>query len=129
MKKKYILIIGYILSFIPMLFNQYGWGYGICEIKGIINITNPIGILSIISFFIGVLEMTKSNKANKLLVYFGTIGIVISELYNLFTWNYPNTSILNHILDFTHMVFPAYYIGIVSSILMVIFSFYYNEKK
>lgn len=48
MKKKIILSTMYILSFIPMLFNQYGFGIEITEIKGIINVANPIGILSII---------------------------------------------------------------------------------
>lgn len=127
MNKKIILSTMYILSFIPMLFNQYGFGIGITEIKGIINIANPIGILSIILFFIGVWNTNGNHKLNKILTFIGTMGIVVCEIYYLFTWNYPNTSISNHFSNFLSMTFPAYYIGLLASMLMVLFCLKFNK--
>lgn len=129
MKKKILLTVMYIISFIPMMFYQYGWGIGVSAIKGFINIINPVGILSIILFFLGVWDIIKNEKVNRIFTYVGTIGIVICEIYNLFTWNYPNTSIYNHVTNFLDMTFPAYYIGLIASILMVFFCFYFNKKE
>ena len=54
MNKKMILSIVFILSLIPMLFSQYGTIKGVQEASGILNLTNPIGIIAIILYFIGV---------------------------------------------------------------------------
>ncbi len=125
MKDKIILSIMYIFSFIPMLFNQYGFGVGITEIKGIINIANPIGFLLIILFFIGVWNTNGNHKLNKILTLIGTIGIVFCEIYFLFTWNYPNTTFKGHLLNFWKMTFPAYYIGLFVSLIMVLINVYF----
>ena len=52
--KRIILTILFIMSLLPMLMNQYGGLKGVQEISGLINLFNPIGIVSVIIFFIGV---------------------------------------------------------------------------
>lgn len=67
MNKKMILSIVFILSLIPMLFSQYGTIKGVQEASGILNLTNPIGIIAIILYFIGVWVNFKNEKINKYL--------------------------------------------------------------
>lgn len=50
MKKKMILSIAFLISLLPMLFNQYGGLKGVQEITGLINLLNPIGMVSVILF-------------------------------------------------------------------------------
>lgn len=48
MEKKVILTIIFIISLLPMLLNQYGGLKGVQEITGLINLFNPIGIISVL---------------------------------------------------------------------------------
>ena len=48
MKKKIILSIAFIISLLPMFLNQYGGLKGVQEITGLINLLNPIGMVSVI---------------------------------------------------------------------------------
>ena len=66
MKKKIILTVAFIISLLPMLLNQYGGMKGIQEISGLINLYNPIGIISVLLFIIGVWLPFKNNKINKI---------------------------------------------------------------
>ena len=84
-KKKIILTIAFVISLLPMLLNQYGGMKGVQEISGLINLFNPIGIISVLLFIIGVWVSLKNKKINKILGALGTIGIVISEMYKFFT--------------------------------------------
>lgn len=120
MKKKILLSVVFILSLIPMCFSQYGALKGVQEVSGIINLTNPIGFISIILYFIGVWTNLKSENINKYFPYFGMIGIILSELNNLLTWNYPNISYLNGIKNCFNMVFPMFYVGLIISIVMIV---------
>ena len=119
-KKKILLSIIFILSLIPMCFSQYGTKKGIQEVSGIINLTSPIGCIATILYFFGVWINFKNENINKYLPYLGMIGIILSELKNLFTWNYPNTSYLDGIELCLHMVFPMFYIGLAVSILLIV---------
>ena len=79
MKKKIILTIAFLISLLPMLLNQYGGMKGVQEISGLINLLNPIGIISMLVFFAGVWASFENEKTNKILGILGTIGIVVSE--------------------------------------------------
>ena len=81
MKKKIILSITFFFSLLPMLLKQYGGARGVQEISGIVNLFNPIGMISFILFFIGIWLPLKNKKTNKILGGLGLIGIVISEIY------------------------------------------------
>ena len=54
LKKKVKLTIVFALSLLPMLLSQYGGMRGIQEISGLINLTNPIGLLAVLLFLVGV---------------------------------------------------------------------------
>ena len=52
MRKKIILTVAFLISLLPMLLNQYGGMKGVQEISGLINLFNPIGIISVLSFIV-----------------------------------------------------------------------------
>lgn len=120
MKKKILLSVIFVLSLIPMCFSQYGGAKGVEEVSGIINLTNPIGFTAIILYFVGVWANFKNENINKYFAYFGMIGIILSELNNLLTWGYPNTSYLDGIKNCFNMVFPMFYVGLIISIILIV---------
>ena len=120
MKKKIILSVVFILSLIPMCFSQYGGLKGVQEISGIINLTNPIGFVAVILFFVGVWRIFKNTNIGKYFPYIAMVGIVLSELNNFLTWNYPNISYLDVIKNSFNMVFPMFYIGLIVSIAVIV---------
>lgn len=62
MKKKIILTTAFLISLLPMLFNQYGGRKGVQEISGLINLFNPIGIISVLLFITGIWVPLKTNE-------------------------------------------------------------------
>ena len=120
MKKKIILSVLFIISLAPMLLNQYGSAMGVQEISGLINLFNPIGIISTILFIIGVWIPFKNKRINKILGFIGVLGIVISEIYNFFTWHVKTITGEISFQNSINFVFPEFYIGLVISLVMVI---------
>lgn len=120
MKKKIILSVLFIISLAPMLLNQYGLARGVQEISGLINLFNPIGIISTILFIIGVWIPFKNKRINKILGFIGVLGIVISEIYNFFTWHVKTITGEISFQNSINFVFPEFYIGLVISLVMVI---------
>lgn len=128
MKKKTILSIAFIISLLPMLFNQYGGLKGVQEITGLINLLNPIGIMSVVLFAVGVWFPFKKQVVGKILAVSGTMGIVVSEVYNFFTWHVLTITgevSLQHSIRFA---FPEFYIGLVVSLVMVVAYFVIDKK-
>ncbi|UNT96808.1 hypothetical protein [Allobaculum mucilyticum] len=119
MKKKIVLTAVFLLSLVPMCFSQYGAIKGVQEVSGFINLTNPIGFLAILLYFAGVWMPSGSRKLRTCLSYAGMAGIVISELNNLLTWNYPNVSYADGIRNCFIMIFPMFYVGLITSIALV----------
>ena len=120
MKKKIILSVLFIISLAPMLLNQYGSARGVQEISGLINLFNPIGMISTILFIIGVWIPFKNKRINKILGFIGVLGIVISEIYNFFTWHVKTITGEISFQNSINFVFPEFYIGLVISLVMVI---------
>ena len=119
MKKKTILSIAFTISLLPMLLNQYGGAKGVQEITGLINLLNPIGIMSVILFAVGVWIPFRKRLVGKSLGALGTIGIVVSEVYQFFTWHVLTITgevNLQHSLQFA---FPEFYVGLLASLAMV----------
>lgn len=112
MKKKIILTIAFLISLLPMLLNQYGGMKGVQEISGLINLLNPIGIISMLVFLAGVWVSFKNKKINKILGILGTIGIVVSEIYEFFTWYIKNITGKMSIHNSMEFAFPEFYIFI-----------------
>ncbi len=128
MKKKIILSIAFIISLLPMFLNQYGGLKGVQEITGLINLLNPIGMVSVILFTVGVWFPFKEQVVGKSLGVLGTIGIVVSEIYKFFTWHVMNITGEVSIHKSIRFVFPEFYIGLVISILMVVTYFVIDKK-
>ena len=120
MKKKIILSVAFVISLLPMLMNQYGGMRGVQEITGLINLLNPLGIISVVLFVIGVWASFKKPIINTVLGALGTIGIVISEIYKFFTWHVMTITGEISIQNSIQLVFPEFYIGLAVSLIMVV---------
>lgn len=123
MKKKVILTTAFIVSLLPMLLSQYGGMKGVQEISGLMNLFNPIGIISVLLFIIGVWVSFKNKKINKILGGLGAIGIVVSEIYNFFTWHILTITGKKSLYNSIQFAFPEFYIGLAISVVIVIFYF------
>ena len=119
MKKKIILTIAFLSSLLPMLLNQYGGMKGVQEISGLINLLNPIGIISMLVFFAGVWASFENERTNKILSILGTIGIVVSEIYEFFTWHTMNITGKMSIQNSIEFAFPEFYVGLLISLIMI----------
>lgn len=119
MKKKIILTIAFLISLLPMLLNQYGGMKGVQEISGLINLLNPIGIISMLVFFAGVWASFENERTNKILSILGTIGIVVSEIYEFFTWHTMNITGKMSIQNSIEFAFPEFYVGLLISLIMI----------
>ncbi len=119
MKKRIVLSTAFLISLLPMLMNQYGGMKGVQEISGMINLLNPIGIVSVVLFAVGVWGPFNRPIINKSLGLLGTVGIVLSEIYKFLTWHVMNITgeiSIQHSIDFA---FPEFYIGLAVSLAMV----------
>lgn len=128
MKKKSILSIAFVISLLPMLLNQYGGRTGVQEITGLVNLLNPIGIVSVALFVVGVWVPFKNQIIGKILGAFGTLGIVASEIYKFFTWHVLTITGEISIQHSIRFAFPEFYIGLVVSLAMVVAYFVIHKK-
>lgn len=127
MTKKSTLTVIFMLSLLPMFLNQYGGSRSVQEITGLINLLNPIGIVSIIAFFTGVWVQFENNKINKILGAVGVIGIVVSEIFKFLTWHIQTITGEMSLQNSFRLAYPEFYIGLVISILMIVL--YFNIDK
>lgn len=128
MKKKSILTTAFLISLLPMLLNQYGAMKGVQEISGLINLLNPIGIISVALFITGVWAPFKNKKTNKILGGLGVIGIVISEIYKFLTWHILTVTGKMSIVTSVKFAYPEFYFGLIISLIMI-FVYFYIDKK
>lgn len=128
MKKKIILTAAFIISLLPMLLNQYGGRKGVQEISGLINLLNPIGIVSAVLFIIGVWAYFENKATNKILCTLGTVRIVVSEVYKFLTWYIPNITGKMSIQYSISYAFPEFYFGLAISVIMI-FVYLAADKK
>lgn len=122
-KTRVILAIAFGMSLIPMLLPQYGGCRGVQEISGIVNLLNPIGILSGLAFIVGMI------LKKKVLGLLGCLGIVTSEIYEFLTWHMMTISGKFSIDTSFRFAFPEFYIGLAVSVIMVIVYFYFAFWK
>lgn len=127
MKKKIILTTAFLISLLPMLFNQYGGSKGVQEISGLINLLNPIGIISVLLFFTGIWVPLKNKRINRVLGALGTIGIVASEIYEFFTWHIMNITGEMSFHNSVKLAFPEFYIGLAVSLMMMVVYFFFDK--
>lgn len=127
MKKKIILTTAFLISLLPMLFNQYGGSKGVQEISGLINLFNPIGIISVLLFITGIWVPLKNKRINRILGALGTIGIVASEIYEFFTWHIMNITGEMSFHNSVKLAFPEFYVGLAASLVMMVVYFFYDK--
>ena len=127
MKKKFILTTAFLINLLPMLFNQYGGMKGVQEISGLINLLNPIGIISVLLFITGVWVPFKNKWINRILGALGTIGIVASEIYEFFTWHIMNITGEMSFHNSIKLAFPEFYVGLAVSLMMMLVYFFYDK--
>lgn len=128
MKKKIALSITFLASLLPMLLNQYGGCKGVQEITGLVNLLNPIGIMAVALFVVGVWLPFKKQVFGKILGALGAIGIVVSEVYEFFTWHVLTITGEVSIQHSIRFAFPEFYIGLVVSLAMVVAYFVIDKK-
>ncbi len=125
--KQVILTILFIMSLMPMLLYQFGGMRGVQEISGLIILLSPITIVSIILFFLGIWFKFKNKITNKILGGIGIIGIVISEIYEFFTWYTIGITKDINLSNSINLAFPEFYIGLLISIIMVFIYFFIDK--
>lgn len=119
MNKKLVLSTAFLISLAPMLLCQYGGCRGVQELSGLLNLCNPIGVLSVLIFFAGAwLPLTK-KRLNTALCVLGSSGVVASEVYTFFTWHIRTISGKLSLQASLRLTYPEFYIGLVFSLLMV----------
>ncbi len=125
--KQVILTILFIMSLMPMLLYQFGGMRGVQEISGLIILLSPITIVSIILFFLGIWFKFKNKITNKILGGIGVVGIVISEIYEFFTWYTIGITKDINLSNSINLAFPEFYIGLLISIIMVFIYFFIDK--
>ena len=128
MKRKLSLTLAFAVSLLPMLLNQYGGRRGVQEITGFVNLLNPIGIPAVLLFLVGVWIPFKDQRIGKTLGALGTVGIVISEVYQFFTWHVMTVTGEVSLQHSVRFAFPEFYIGFAVSIAMVAAYFILDRK-
>ena len=127
MKRKMIWSVMFLASLLPMLLNQYGGMKGVQEISGLINLSNPIGIISVILYFFGVWASFTYETGSTLRLA-GTVGIVVSEVYRFLTWHVMTITGEVSLQNSIRFAFPEFYVGFAVSVAMVIVCCLLNEK-
>ena len=110
-----------------MLLYQFGGMRGVQEISGLIILLSPITIVSIILFFLGIWFKFKNKITNKILGGIGVVGIVISEIYEFFTWYTIGITKDINLSNSINLAFPEFYIGLLISIIMVFIYFFIDK--
>ena len=128
MKKKILLSVVFGISLLPVCMSQYGGCRGVQEISGILNILNPIGIVSVVVFFAGVWVPFENNKINTCIGAIGVVGMVVAELYTFMTWHVQTITGEISIQNSIRLAYPEFYIGLCVSLLMVIAYFVINNR-
>ena len=128
MKRKVFMSVCFFVSLLPMLLNQYGAAKGVQEITGLINLLNPIGIVSVLMFLMSILCDFKKQIAGKILGAAGVIGIVVSEIYSFLTWHILTITGEMSLQHSINLAFPEFYFGLGISLVMVFVYFVINKK-
>ncbi len=121
MKRKIFLTIAFLISLIPMIASQYGGVRGVREISGLTNLCNPIGIIAVLFFLIGLWFPFKSqSKLGPILAIIGLIGIIAAEIFTFLTWPIPEYQDSINLAYSFENAFPEFYLSLTTSALMLI---------
>ncbi len=119
-QKKQFLSIVYLISLLPMLLPQYGGARGVQEIQGVVNLMNPIGMISVVLFYVGIWAPIPRKSAKKIVGLMGCVGIVVSEIYEFLTWHIMTITGAFSIEASFRLVYPEFYVGLGVSVIMIL---------
>lgn len=119
-KEKRILSIIFLLSLLPMQLSFFGSVRGVQEIRGLIILYNPITIISIIGFLIGIWIKFKNKKVNKIICLVSLILIIIIELFWFIFWHYFYIDSKISLAMSIKMTYPEFYLGLLCSVIMLV---------
>ncbi len=120
MKRKIFLTIAFLISLVPMVASQYGGVRGVREISGFANLWNPIGVISVILFLVGLWFPFKKAMIGKVLDIIGLVGVITAEIFTFLTWPVPNYQDHINLAYSFENAFPEFYLGLTTSALMLI---------
>lgn len=103
-----------------MVASQYGGVRGVREISGLANLWNPIGIIALILFLVGLWAPFKNAKLGNFLAIVGLIGIIGAEIFTFLTWPIPAYQEHINLAYSFENAFPEFYLGLTTSALMLI---------
>lgn len=118
MRKKILLTLIFLVSLFPMSLTQFG--NDVVGFDGWTNLFGPIGIIACLAFFVGVWGGFDEKIITPILGTIGISGIVISEIYNFFTWYYPNYSSKISLKESLRWAEQKFYFGLIVSVLAVV---------
>ncbi|MGI5976914.1 MAG: hypothetical protein ACOX68_04365 [Candidatus Limivicinus sp.] len=113
-KTRIIISAAFVISLLPMLLPQYGGCRGVQEISGLVNLSNPVGIISVILFFAGILFEKKHMGL------IGCIGVAASEIFEFLTWHIMTISGQFSLETSFRLAYPEFYIGLAASAAMIV---------
>lgn len=129
MKKKIILSVVFLVSLLPMLLNQFGGRRGVQEIRGTIILASPIALIAIVLFFFGVWAPISRGRIGNIAVIFGTILMIIAEIYRFFTWHVATITGEISLQNSLRLAYPEFYIGLAVSIAAAIACSFIANKE
>ncbi len=127
LRNKTILTMMLTANIITMFFNWFGF-IGINEMRGTIVLFNPITLLCILLFTIGVWYPFKETKLNAWMSLLSIIGITGLEIRGLISWHFKSgLEIVDILLNLTgsHL---AFHVGLTISILLIFMVTLLNRK-
>lgn len=104
-----------ILLMIPAWF---GGMKGVQELRGLIILTNPVMILSIVCILLG-LWLKPLKKLLYWLLYGGMLGMMGAEIYEFFTWYTHTISVRSGVIKSFNMAQPMFFVGFMFTVAML----------
>ncbi len=127
LRNKTILTIMLTANIISMFFNWFGF-IGLNEMRGTMVLFNPITLLCILLFIVGVWYPFKETKLNAWMPLLSIIGIMGLELRELISWHFRSgLEIVDILFNLTgsHL---AFHIGFTISIMILFLVVSLNRK-
>ncbi len=90
------------------------------EIQGVVNLMNPIGMISVVLFYVGIWAPIPGKSAKKIVGLMGCVGIVVSEIYEFLTWHIMTITGAFSIEASFRLVYPEFYVGLGVSVIMIL---------
>lgn len=129
MKRKLFWTAALAASLLPMLLSQYGGARGVQEIRGCINLLNPIAPVAAVLFLFGVWAPLRGRTAGHALRSAGACGMVLAELYTFLTWHIETITGAFSLQSSVRLAFPEFYLGLAVSLALAAASLLCGRRR